>query len=276
MSSSLSRCSLDLRTSIGGGRPPIHGREIGGRWNLSRADGGGLRLRARTATRRRRWSCPGRARRVGRLPELNDIGLQPDPQRSSRARATARFERQGARLVRRGRRQRQRHVPPARRRRSQRVDRADGASRRRRRLRPRRGRRRRASGASSSSRSTRSGDSQATRAARRPKPRTSVCATTRTRRGSCSCTAARRHEIPIRAQAHRLVRYMVERNAASAGAGALHARRADARGVGGRADALARRAREARLGAAQEARAVRRRAPDRERAPARLSNADVR
>src|SRR5438445_36430 len=54
-----------------------------------------------------------------------------------------------------------------------------------------------------------------------------------------------------------------------------HERRAEAGRVGGRADAHACRAGQARLGVAKEARTLQRRALDRERAPARLSNADV-
>ena len=48
-----------------------------------------------------------------------------------------------------------------------------------------------------------------------------------------------RHELQIRAQAHRLVRFMAERNAARR-VGSLHARRAHARGLGRRAHAYAR------------------------------------
>src|SRR5512133_170323 len=56
---------------------------------------------------------------------------------------------------------------------------------------------------------------------------------------------------------------------------ALHPRRADARRLGRRADAFTRGTSEDRLGAAQEARAVRRRAPDRERTPPRIPPAHV-
>ena len=197
---------------------PSYGREIGGQWNFARhrwRQGKEQRSSspAPTAPRLVTVVLTGARATVGRLPDVNDIALQPDPELLVTRAGHCTLERQGAVLVRRRRRQRQRHIPPSRRRRAPAADRADGASRRRRRLRPRLGRNR-ASGASSSSRSTQPVIRRRPAPCSRRKPRPSVCATTRTRRGSSSCSGGEKHEIHIRAQAHRLVRYMVERNAA--------------------------------------------------------------
>ena len=84
------------------------------------------------------------------------------------------------------------------------------------------------------------GDSQATRAVPVRPPRPSACLAYDMNEARLVLVHdGEQHEIQIRAQAHRLVRYMVERNVAGRRrTGALHARRVDARRLGGRADAL--------------------------------------
>ncbi len=158
---------------------------------------------------------------VGRLPEVNDIALQPDPELLVTRAAHCTLEREGDRLVRRRRRQRQWDLPSAKGGLERVVERTalhDGdvvcvlASI------AETGR----AAATSSSRSTRRRTRR--RRARRSAPRlyAAECLSYDANEARLVLVqSGERHEIPIRAQAHRLVRYMAERNAAGGGTPAL-------------------------------------------------------
>jgi DNA-binding winged helix-turn-helix (wHTH) protein len=162
----------------------------------------------------------GRRVTVGRLPDVNDIALEPDPELLVTRAGHCTFERQGAQwfvvdggsvngtYLRRG------GVPE---RITERAALRDGDVV--------------CVLASVSEAGARSffelafhasGDSQATRAALVEDSLSPACLTYDTNEARLVLVRGdERREIPIRAQAHRLVRYMVERNAASGGVTAL-------------------------------------------------------
>jgi len=194
---------MELRSSL---REPGHGVEV----VVSGPDGAPLES----------LTLSGSRVTVGRLPEANDIALQPDPERLVTRAAHCTLERDGARwLV------------------------VDGGSvngtfvRRHGELQPVRGRRTLHDGdvicvlASVAETGERryfelafggsEGDSQATRAV--PGRETAVECLHYDSDGArlVLVRGDERHEIPIRAQAHRLVKYMAEQNAARGGVPAL-------------------------------------------------------